>query len=233
MSDEEVADQHRLIADRVTRALVERSTVQAVFLAGSVARGEHLATSDIDLLVVDADAGHAMSRSCEDDILVEVITHTRQEWIDRFDRPKASWLYAFLDAVVLHQVDDTGDQIKVAALDARDSYRASKQLRSELATRLWHGQAKLARVSPDDQIGMGYWAALCVETILDGLFTIHDVPLPAGSRRLAHLNEVPLTQRERVLLDTYLTGSAGDRFAATVRLCDHLRAELGGANGLP
>jgi|GEM_PF-4779896 len=74
---------------------------------------------------------------------------------------------------------------------------------------------------------MGYWAAICIETILDGLFTIHDVPLPAGSRRLAYLNEVPLSNEERSLLTAYLTGTTVERFAATVRLSERLRGQLG------
>ncbi|MGH3488001.1 MAG: hypothetical protein ACRDP8_08820 [Actinopolymorphaceae bacterium] len=36
------------------------------------------------------------------------------------------------------------------------------------------------------------WSALCTETVLDGIYAIHDVPLPAGARRLAYLSHVPL-----------------------------------------
>jgi hypothetical protein len=49
-------DLHREIAERVGSELAERDDVLAVLLSGSVCRGEHVATSDVDLLVVITEA---------------------------------------------------------------------------------------------------------------------------------------------------------------------------------
>ena len=76
----------------------------------------------------------------------------------------------------------------------------------------------------------GLWASLMVETLIDGLYTVHDVPLPAGSRRLEHLAAVPLTDSEQALLQQLLTGSARVRLQAAATLGDRLRAQLGPAD---
>jgi predicted nucleotidyltransferase len=45
-------DQHREVAERVGAELAGRADVLAVIIAGSVGRREHVASSDIELLVV-------------------------------------------------------------------------------------------------------------------------------------------------------------------------------------
>jgi len=69
-----------------------------------------------------------------------------------------------------------------------------------------------------------------VETLIDAVYTVHDVPLPAGSRRLEHLADVPLTATEEIHLEQLLTGSAPVRIAAAVALAETLRAALGPAD---
>lgn len=62
---------------------------------------------------------------------------------------------------------------------------------------------------------------------MDALYAIHHVPLPAGSRRMAYLHLVPLTEHERQLLDTLLTADAPARLDAVRQLVAPLRAALG------
>lgn len=222
-------DLHREIADRIGAELAQREDVLAVLLSGSVSRGEHMATSDIDLLVVTADDSslEVGPRRLIDGLLLEWIARPETEWLSRFDRPKTSWLYAFLEAEPLM---DSGpaDRLERAAQNTLATYRTSPELRELLATFLWHSQAKLDRAqATGDPRELGYWSARCTETVLDGLFAIHDVPLPAGSRRLAYLGRVPLADEEHTLIDTMLTAEPSRRLEATMRLVSHLRAELG------
>jgi predicted nucleotidyltransferase len=222
-------DLHLIVAERTAAALAERPDVLTVMIAGSVARGQHVASSDVDLLVVsseDADLPTS-ERSLVDGLLVEWIARSEPDWLSRFDRPKTSWLYAFLDARV---VSDRGPGVRLqtAARDVLSTYRTGSALRELLATWLWHGQAKLdrARDNPDPMV-RGYWAALFVETVADSLFAVHDVPLPAGARRLDYLHMVALTARETELLDATLTGDTERRFDATCALVTDLRGQLG------
>jgi hypothetical protein len=69
-----------------------------------------------------------------------------------------------------------------------------------------------------------------VESVLDGVYAVHDVPLPAGARRLAYLHLVPLTDEEDTLIDTMLTGSLAERFEATRLLIARQRRDLGPAD---
>jgi predicted nucleotidyltransferase len=222
-------DLHEVVAGRIAGELAARSDVLAVMIAGSVARGEHVASSDVDLLVVtSSDAELATSeRALVDGLLVEWIARPEAAWLSRFDRPKTSWLYAFLGARI---VADTGPaaRLQAAARELLASYRTSPALRELLATWLWHGQAKLDRArAADDATARGYWSALFVETVMDGLFAVYDVPLPAGARRLEYLHLVPLTSTERHLLDSLLVGDTERRFDAVCALVADLRGRLG------
>jgi hypothetical protein len=60
--------------------------------------------------------------------------------------------------------------------------------------------------------------------------TVHDVPLPAGSGRMAHRDLVPLTDSEHRDLHALLTGETADRFQATERLLASLWSQLGPAD---
>jgi hypothetical protein len=222
-------DRHREIAERVGSALAERDDVLAVLLSGSVGRGEHVATSDVDLLVVTAEDSSVQPgpRRLVDGLLVEWIAKPEAQWRARFDRPKTSWLYSFLEAEVLM---DSGpaDRLVQAARRVLQTYRTSAELRELLATNLWHGQAKLDRAQASGTPReLGFWSAVFVESVLDGLYAVHDVPLPAGSLRLAYLHLVPLTEDETALLDAMLTATSAGRFEATRDLVARLRTELG------
>lgn len=220
---------HRLVAAQMAQELGHRRDVEAVLLAGSVARDEHLATSDLDLLVVGPEADTLPVRVMIDGLLVERISHTEAGWLQRLDRPQTSWLYAFSEATPLLD-RGAGGRLRDAADQVRRSYWADTALRSRLATSLWHGQAKLDRAVEGDERSQGFWASLMVETLIDALYTIHHVPLPAGSRRLEHLHEVPLSAEDEASLDCVLTGSPTARISAAIILTNSLRGRLGPAD---
>jgi predicted nucleotidyltransferase len=222
-------DLHREIAVRVGSELAARDDVLAVLLSGSVCRGEHVPTSDIDLLVVTTEDSSLETgpRRLVDGLLVEWVARPEEEWRARFDRPKTSWLYSFLEAEILMDSGPAGRLVKVGRR-VLETYRTSAELRELLATDLWHGQAKLDRTqATGEPRELGFWAGLFVEAVLDGLYAVHDVPLPAGARRLAYLHLVPLTATESVLVDVMLTGTTTRRFEATRDLVARLRRELG------
>jgi hypothetical protein len=160
-------------------------------------------------------------------LLVECIHHTEAEWRDRLARSGTSWAYAILDSELLHDEQGVGRDLKSSAEAAIRDYVAPEALRQELATALWHSQAKLTRAAQGSEMERGYWAAICVETVLDALYTIHDVPLPAGSRRLDHLELLPLDDDPAHLVRALLTGTPKERFGALNDLVEELRNSLG------
>jgi predicted nucleotidyltransferase len=220
---------HEVVALRMAEEIGLRPDVLAVMVAGSVARGDHVSSSDVDLLIVSS-TGAQIDRSRRwlvDGLLVEWIARTEQDWLAKFDRPKTSWLYAFLDVRI---VTDEGParRLQTAAKTMLSAYRTSDAQRQVLATWLWHGQAKLDRARVAEHPAQrGFRASLFTEFVLYGLYAVHDVPLPYGARLLDYLHRVPLASRERTLLDSVLTGDTNDRFDATYELVEHLRERLG------
>lgn len=217
------------MAQTVASELAAREDVLAVLISGSVARGEHQPSSDVDLLAVCTDGSPlpTADRSVRGGLLVELIARTEAAWAERFDRPRTSWLYPFLEGVIVY---DTGPAARLAALASATlaNYRTPAGVRGTLAAEFWHGQAKLDRAAGSaDPREQGFWASLLVEHVVDGLYAIHNVPRAAGSRRLAYLSWLDLTPRESHLLDTMLTGETLARFDATQQLVAHLRERLG------
>lgn len=216
----------------VGRELAARSDVLAVLIGGSVGRGEHMASSDVDVVVVvDERSSLAPTRRrLQDGLLVEWIARTEAEWLVRFDRPKASWLYAFLEGEV---VRDTGPAARLIEEAHRvlGRYRSSPALRSEHATLLWHAQAKLDRaLASADPALAGFSAAVATPAVIDALYVAGDVPLPSGWRRLHHLDGLGLCEVESQLLDQMLTGTPRGRLQAVHQLCARLRPRLGAAD---
>ena len=82
---------HRPIAEQLAVELGRRGDVEAVLLAGSVARGESRPCSDVDLLVVGPDSSTLAARVVVDGLLVERIAHSEAGWTLRLDRPRTSW----------------------------------------------------------------------------------------------------------------------------------------------
>ncbi|MBG0830712.1 nucleotidyltransferase domain-containing protein [Planomonospora sp. ID67723] len=222
-------DLHHALAVRAAGELAARDDVLAVLIGGSVARREHRPTSDVDLLVVTAEQTSlpVSRRTVRDGLLVEWIARTEAAWLARFDRARTSWLFAFLEGEVVH---DSGpaERLAARARAVLETYRTSVEARQNLASLLWHGQAKLDRAAESGDVReQGFWSSICVETVVDALYAIHDVPRTAGSRRMAHLRMVPLTEHEEDLLDALLTAPARERFQALRHLMAHLRSALG------
>lgn len=219
---------HRDIAYLVAEELAEETDVLGVLLVGSVAREEQNDRSDVDLLTVVSGDGpeRRTPRVLRDGYLVEVWAKTEDEWEQRFRSARPMWIYAFLEADVLHDCGPAAG-LRSAAQSAYEDYETPEQVRQELATMLWHGQPKLRRAQRAGGEHAGYWASLLLPEILDGLYAIHDRPRPAGSRRLDLLHTVPLSAEERRQVKLSCTGSAKERLSATAALYQMLTKRLG------
>lgn len=232
-SEEAPPADHRALAEAVANELADNDDVLSVLIGGSVGRGDHGPNSDIDLLVVTVDNAPraGMVRELRSGHLVECIARSEAQWLARFDRPKTSWLYAFLEAVIAHDTDGSAARLIHAAHRTLDRYQTSPELRSELAVTLWHSQGKLDRAL---HIGTAadhaYWSGLFAPTILDALYALHNVPLPPGSRRLDYRHRLPLTSEQQRLVDALLVGDPAQRIAAAATLISQIRPLLGEGN---
>ena len=209
----------------------ERGDVLAVLLVGSAARGNAMATSDVDLLTVVSGAGARGQgpRALRDGYLVETFAKTQAQWEERFRRPRPMWIYSFLEAAVLHNTGPAA-RLRSAAQSAYEDYETPEELREELATTLRHGEPKLRRALQAGDEQAGCWASVFLPGMLDGLYAIHDRPPPAGSRRLDLLHTLPLSAKERRHVNVSCTGSADERLSAIAALYEMLTQRLGPPN---
>ncbi|MFB9777800.1 nucleotidyltransferase domain-containing protein [Brevibacterium otitidis] len=219
---------HEGLARREAIRLADSPGVVAVLLAGSVARGEHACCSDVDILVVGPPQGVLEPTRVMGGVSVERLCNTPDEWKLRFNRVGTSWLYEFLDVVVLYDPDGVGRQLQLEAARVLHQYCTPKEQRANLRRELIHGVAKLdrARLS-GESAWAGFWAALPVFTLLSGLFALHDVPLPGASRMMRELPRVGLSEWESGHVGQLLTGDTEQRLAAAQALCDYLIEALG------
>jgi predicted nucleotidyltransferase len=219
----------RTLAATVAAELSSRHDVIAVMLHGSVARGDATTSSDVDLVVVVVEdpPGSAMKRYIRDGILIECISRSETAWRDRLRRPMPRWLWALLESQILYDEGDVAARLLQDAQEARRAYRTPQATLDEMAAAFWHGQSKVDRaVSRADALLRGYQAAVSVDWVIDALYALHDVPLPAASRRLHHLEEVPLDAVVRRDWELLLTGNVDERIAACARLQAAIRQRL-------
>lgn len=219
----------RAVALAVAAEAVQRRQVIAVLLSGSIARGDAVPCSDVDLVFITIPGVDpvGLRREVRDGVLVETVSHSEPEWRERFNRPNPRWIYAFLEAQIVHDDTGTAGALIAEAADARKRYRTPTSVLDELALGFWHGQAKLDRaLASDDPRVRGYQASIAVDWIIDALFAVHDAPLPPASRRLDYLASVPLDQEVDRNWSMLLTGDMETRLLAAAALIGWLRAIL-------
>jgi predicted nucleotidyltransferase len=223
-----VSPTHHGIAGIIAGELAERDDVLAVLIVGSLARGEELDISDVDLLTVCTGENRdgPKPRTLRDGYLVEIWAKTEAAWAERFRSTRPMWIYAFLEADVVY---DTGpaSRLRSAAQRAYDEYRTPEDVRQELAASLSHGQPKLRRALRASGEHAGYWASVLLPEILDGLYAVYDRPRPPGSRRLDLLHTLPLSGEERHRVTLSCTGSPEQRLKAIAVLYETLTQRLG------
>lgn len=226
--DNVVVSDLRQTAVTVAAEIWNRQDVIAVILTGSAARGDATPSSDLDLAVVTGEepVEGAMRREFRAGVLVECVSRSESAWLERLHRPVPRWLYAFIEGEALHD-DGAGARLIRAAHEVRSAYKTPKAVLHDMAVAFWHGQAKVDRALVSvDPAEKGYQASVAVDWILDALYALHDVPLPAASRRLHYLKDVPLDSGMRRDWQSLLTGEVNERLNANARLQASIRERL-------
>lgn len=134
---------HYRTAERVAMLLMDDGSTTAVVLHGSVARGTHRSTSDIDLVVIGS-TSTGLQRVDVDGLRVELITRTFEEWMTTFHRPIPAWTYAWSDGVILGQVGHAAEYLVAAAIEVLRTFRPPQSLLAEHLVYWEHVRPKLA-----------------------------------------------------------------------------------------
>lgn len=209
----------RLVTDKARGAMV----------VGSYARGVARAASDLDLLVVAADDGpSSFRRQLCGHRLVETISKSLPTWQAHLAHQRPRWVWAFTDGGEVLFDDGAVHGLIQEATARLDSFVTSDEVKAELATNLWHAQAKLERaVFSEDPQTAACAAAHAVPDVLDALLALHDRPCVPGSRRMDVISTLSLDKDDRGLLDQLLLADPVSRAGAAVALNRSLRARLG------
>jgi Nucleotidyltransferase domain len=155
-----------------------------LLLAGSLARGTARADSDIDVLVVTGEPNAAaVWRSADRPLPVDILIRAAGEWRARFapDRPgDESWGYAFLDGVVLHDLDGIVGRLISDAAGVHERYRVPAPVKAHYA-RLWHHvrPKMLAVLSRGDPVEIGWAAAVMTNELLRTVWAASERPNPS------------------------------------------------------
>ena len=196
--------------------------VTGVLLAGSLARGDALPGSDVDLVVLVADGVPTEFRAeRRDGTLIE--RSYQNEAVAREQlAAQPMRVYTCLDGRILR--DDTGGLLRLTA-QARGqlaTYRTSPKEREDLAYWLRSAQDKIhAALAAGDVLRAAYWTSTTSWKLLEGLWAAHDRPMPPGGSVWAHLDDLRSLTPELVRhLHVLFLGEAAARSAAMVTLVD-------------
>ncbi|MHB1533761.1 MAG: nucleotidyltransferase domain-containing protein [Acidimicrobiales bacterium] len=218
---------------RLAREVADRLAAEGavgVVIIGSVARRTATDDSDLDLLAVVEPGAEvsSLSRKIEHEVLVEVAAKTEADWVQHLQGSRPRWVYALLDGGQVLVDDGTVRRLRSMAERVLATFVTPVEVRAEIATMLWHGRAKAYRAlsSGDDGV-CGYWAALMLPTVLDGLFALYNQPCVPGSRRLDVLSGIVLDNDDAQLLDEGLIGTPRHRLEAVTALAGRLEHSLG------
>ena len=202
-------------------------SVSGLLLTGSVARGDALPGTDIDVRYVrDAEAPASFERGFREALLVErTFTDERSALTQLNDNPMH--VYAYLDGRILYDRDGVLTRLRAEADRVFRAYRAPQQLKVDLAASLAH---------PEDKVRVGFEsgdllrAAFCLGTsswgLMEGLWAANDLPLPPNSSVRPHLRDLRGPENIEKLFERLFLGDARERVETGLFLFGWIRGRL-------
>lgn len=194
---------------KVLSALVEslKKKNLAVLVTGSVARGDALEHSDLDLLVISK-KGHSFKERTVEGILVEIRTNTIHGFIKKMDQDPMN-IYQWLDAQPEYDPDNILPHLKDHAQKIFDGYSPIK------FPKKWLKSAKKkiesARVI-ENKLVLSFHTSNSLWKVVEGFYFINAVPLPPSStafKKIKTLKKLP--ENFEVLWEQTLTGDLDER----------------------
>ncbi len=205
------------------RALADPE-VAAFAICGSVARGDALPGSDLDLVVVLGDGAADRPFAAEETagLHVETKSMTEASARARMDRNPME-IYAFLDG---RAVDDACGAFAGLQADARRRFAALA--RSDIAAVLgWMAAIARKLRAGDDPFGAAYVAGASLWPLLDAVWAVNGKPTPPEGAVWAHPPDLDVAP-PRAWLDELVIGDARVRSEAARRLADWVLERLQG-----
>ena len=216
-----IADtQHQRLLAGLLAELEHEDGVTGILLAGSLARGDAVPSSDVDLIVLIADGRATEFRSeRRGGILVER-TYTDEATASRQLTEQPMRVYTYLDGRIL--MDRAGGLARLVLLARQQlgAYRTSLPEREAIAYWLRSALGKIqAAQDAGDELKAAYWTSTTAWKLLEGLWAARDRPMPPGGAVWAHLSDLDgVTPEVSERLHTLFLGSTPELVAAMVAL---------------
>ncbi len=210
--------EHKNIIDNLASELKEDENNIALFVTGSVARGEANKTSDLDLLLVTKNASDFVEKT-EKGIVVEIKSNTLDGFITKMnDNPMN--IYQWLDAKVVFEKEDLLSKLQANAQKILNSYTPPD------FPRKWLDSTMIKIVSAKekgDDMALGFQTSNILWKIVEGFYILNREPLPPSTtafRRISTLKKLP--DNFAGIWGSVLTGNLSERSNATLVLLNFL-----------
>jgi len=213
---------HESLLVRLAAELAADSQVMGVMVQGSVARGDHHAGSDLDLLVVLEEGVFREFRSeVIDGILVERHHGDPVTLRSKLAR-RPALAYGVRDGRILHDPDGALVELVRFTAEVLDGYRTPERELRDLRYWLYASRVKLhAALAAGDDLRAGFLASTTTWKALEGVWAVNDLPMPHGGAILAYLGDLGDNPLDSPLLVTALfEGTARERALTCCRLID-------------
>jgi hypothetical protein len=164
-----------------------------ILLTGSLARGDALPGTDIDLRFILIDgASRPFDRRFRDGVLVERTYCDAKTERAKFDTHPMN-IYAHLDGRILHDPQTALTSLKQQAQQRFDNYQISAQERDNTAFLLGCSRDKIrVALAGGDMLKAAFVAGTTSWMLMEGLWAANNRPLPPNSSVRPHLCDLTL-----------------------------------------
>jgi predicted nucleotidyltransferase len=217
--------------DAMLDALVDEGQrdedVIGVLLTGSLARGDALPGTDIDLRIILTDGLSRHSRhELQEGIPVErgyADEATARATLDT----NPMHVYAYLDGRILYDPRGALSALRQQAQHRFDTYQVTEQEKSELATRLRYLYDKIrVAMSGGDLLKAAFVTGTSSWAIMEGLWAANNLPLPPNSSVRPHLRDLAGPPHMESLYRELFLADTERRVQVALSLYDWILAQL-------
>ncbi|SRR5579883_346468 len=182
---------YQTLLQEIVEEIRQQETILSLLLTGSVARGDALPGSDLDLRCI-LSPGHSRRFQSEfrQGILVELgYADLAQAQAKLENNPME--VYAYLDGQILYDPEAILIQLKTQAQHRFETYRMADKERRALAYWLLTARLKIhAALVGEDLLKAAFITSVNSWKILEGLWAANDRPMPPQGAVWAHLKDL-------------------------------------------
>lgn len=217
------------------RAAVEEATrddhVIGLLLTGSLARGDALPGTDLDLVVTLAEGvSRPFRRQVDHGIVVErtyVDAPSARAQLDAHPMQ----VYGYLDGRILYDPEQALERLRSHARVRFEAYQTPQAQREETAFLLRCSRDKMrVALGGGDLLKAAYVAGTSSWQLMEGLWAANDLPVPPNSSVRPHLRDLSKgpPEVERSYRDLFLAGPP-ERVRVALELIDWILIQLDGS----